>query len=243
MKRTLLVLMAVLAVLAFASIASADSVTYTLGIGNVPNVPADALAPYGSVTVTLQSSTSALFEYTTLAPAPLSATNDANDLAGHSYTFIDGSSVAANINATTFTVGSITAKDDLSNTLDGNYTAVTGFQNLDGFGRFNLAIDGPNDTGAANDTDFLSFIVTGTNVNWLTASDVTKFALTPNGDTTTYLVGAHVDPDWAASHGSTFFVVNGSGPSPIPLPPSALLLGSGLLGLLGLGYRQRKTKV
>jgi hypothetical protein len=29
----------------------------------------------------------------------------------------------------------------------------------------------------------------------------------------------------------------------VPLPPSALLLGSGLLGLVGLGWRRRKTKI
>lgn len=30
---------------------------------------------------------------------------------------------------------------------------------------------------------------------------------------------------------------------PLPLPPSALLLGTGLLGLVGLGWRRRQTKV
>ncbi len=29
--------------------------------------------------------------------------------------------------------------------------------------------------------------------------------------------------------------------APIPLPPSALLLGSGLLGLVGFGWRRRKN--
>ncbi|MGO8762806.1 MAG: hypothetical protein ACLP2P_12110 [Desulfobaccales bacterium] len=32
-------------------------------------------------------------------------------------------------------------------------------------------------------------------------------------------------------------------PSSVPLPPSALLLGTGLLGLVGLGWRRRQTKV
>jgi hypothetical protein len=31
--------------------------------------------------------------------------------------------------------------------------------------------------------------------------------------------------------------------TPVPLPPSALLMGSGLLGLVGLGWRRRKTNV
>jgi len=42
--------------------------------------------------------------------------------------------------------------------------------------------------------------------------------------------------------------VNGSGHwwlvdniNVVPLPPTALLLGSGLLGLVGLGWRRRKT--
>jgi hypothetical protein len=32
------------------------------------------------------------------------------------------------------------------------------------------------------------------------------------------------------------------GANPVPLPPSALLLGSGLLGLVGLGFRRRKRQ-
>lgn len=35
----------------------------------------------------------------------------------------------------------------------------------------------------------------------------------------------------------------GQGFPPLPLPPSALLLGSGLLGLVGLGWRRRQTNV
>ncbi len=39
------------------------------------------------------------------------------------------------------------------------------------------------------------------------------------------------------------FTTDGTGyarPSAVPIPPSALLLGSGLLGLVGLGWRRRK---
>jgi hypothetical protein len=37
------------------------------------------------------------------------------------------------------------------------------------------------------------------------------------------------------------FKMNNFVDAPIPLPPSALLLGSGLLGLVGLGWRRRKN--
>ena len=47
---------------------------------------------------------------------------------------------------------------------------------------------------------------------------------------------------WGATYDSnTGNIVGGPLSNPVPLPPSALLLGSGLLGLVGLGWRRRKT--
>jgi hypothetical protein len=50
----------------------------------------------------------------------------------------------------------------------------------------------------------------------------------------------HTDPDSEATlyFYSTLII---KGISPVPLPGSLLLLGSGLLGLMGYGWRRRQT--
>ena len=62
--------------------------------------------------------------------------------------------------------------------------------------------------------------------------------ITGNGFNIYYEPGLNLD-----LHGQTFSLLNGGKLAPVPVPPSVLLLGSGLLGLVGLGWRRRKNEL
>jgi hypothetical protein len=91
-------------------------------------------------------------------------------------------------------------------------------------------------------TDLIPVLATGSTegltVAWDTSGSIHTVTLNLSGLLST-------DP-WAflwgtATCGNGTFA--GSTDGMVPLPPSALLLGTGLLGLVGLGWRRRKTKV
>ncbi len=54
-----------------------------------------------------------------------------------------------------------------------------------------------------------------------------------------------VESEWLVSTqlvgSSNLYATNGTPPG-VPIPPSALLLGSGLLGLVGIGWRRKKSQ-
>jgi len=103
--------------------------------------------PYGSVSVDLTSSTTATITFTSLTNA------------GNIYLFGDDGSVDININATSWTLGTITGSNAGTGFTPGPYSDG-GSGNVDGFGVFNQTINSFD--GFTHSSDTISFDVTDT---------------------------------------------------------------------------------
>jgi hypothetical protein len=241
LKRKFIVLLAIAAVLLVPLAAQADT-TYQLTYYNA------ALSgypqPFADVTVNRTGNTTADITFTGLTTG------------GYTYFMGDGSTFALNVNAASFTVGTITETTPYPSlftpTLVGppppGATPI-GSGQVDGFGNFNLTID--NSDGAFSSAQTGSFTLTNNSGTWASDADV----LTNISTQYPYLAAAHIfvftfdaqgnltsiNPEGRPGALTTGFAANGP-PSGglVPVPPTAWLLGSGLLGLLLLG-RRRKT--
>jgi hypothetical protein len=174
--------------------------------------------PYAHVDVSLTDSTHASITFTSL-------TNG-----GNIYLLGDGGSVAVNVNATSWTLGTISGSNAGTGFTPGPYSDG-GAANENGFGSFNQTINSFD--GFTHSSDSITFALTDTSGTWGSANDV----LTGNADG--YLAGAHIfvtSSPANATNGAltTGYAVN----SAVPIPPSALLMGSGLLGLGLLRFRK-----
>ncbi|HEY4379827.1 MAG TPA: hypothetical protein VGN01_05740 [Acidobacteriaceae bacterium] len=212
-----------LALLLFAGrTASADTISYILGTGNSAITPAPYSPFYGSVLVNRTSTTTATITFT----------------ADAGYMIFDSGAAAVNLNATTWSLSS------LSGTLfSGAATPQPtsgGSGQEDGFGNFNQTftqMDGYNDAMTA-----FSFIVTDTSGTWSSAANVLT------GNSQGNLVAAHigicnVDPCTSGGAAGGFFSSTGfageTGSVISPEPRSLWLLGTAFLILPVIGLRRK----
>lgn len=222
--------LALFALLTFGSpCASADTFGFDIGIPNAAMSP--YTAPYASVNINLTSATTATVTFT----SETATSGNPNCTPANPCTYLmgDGSSVALNIAASSFTVGSISAP--ASFVLDGNtftpgpYTVDNppGTTNVSDFGRFNMTID--DFDGFAHSTNSLSFVVTNTGGTWANAMTV----VTANAKG--FYGAAHIFVESGLCTGAcvTGFAGNGV----VPEPGSIAMFGT---GLLVAGYTLRR---
>jgi hypothetical protein len=206
--------------------ASADLFTSTLTIANISGFP----SPYGTVVVNRASSTNATVTFTVNESNPLNA-----------YLFGGNGSVAVNVNASSWTLGSTI----IGTTLPG-FNAATysdgGGGNEDGFGSFNQNIN--SNDGFTSASTSISFILTDNSGTWASAANV----LASNGSG--FDAAAHLfvcsNPEATCTTGSgaanTGFVAETGGVVTTPEPNSVMLFGSALIGIAEIIRRRVRHK-
>ena len=219
MKRTLLILFGAVAA-AWVNVASADFV-FNLGTGN--SAISGFTGPYASVDVHLIDSTHATITFTSL-------TNS-----GNIYLLGDGGSVAVNVNATSWTLGSITGSNTVPTFTPGPWSDG-GAGNEDGFGSFNQTINSFD--GYTHTSDQISFLLTDTSGTW--ADD--QHVLIGNSDG--HIAAAHIfvaafPADPAAGALATGFATGDPPGNSVPEPGSLALLGAAFLGGVAVLRRRR----
>src|SRR5215469_8194215 len=133
----------------------ADTFSFDLNQGN--SSISGFTGPYATVMINLTSSTTATITFTSL-------TNS-----GNIYLMGDGGSVAVNVNASSWTLGTITGSNAGTGFTPGPYSDG-GAGNEDGFGSFNQTID--TFDGYTHSSDTVSFMLTNTSGTWSSAANV-----------------------------------------------------------------------
>ena len=206
--------------------ASADIFTSTLTTADIIGFP----SPYGTVVVNLTSPTIAVVTFTANESNPLNA-----------YLFGGNGSVAVNVNASTWTLGTVTGTS-----LNATFNAATysdgGAGNEDGFGSFNQNIN--SNDGFTSSSDSISFSLTDTSGTWASAANV--LAANASGfDAAAHLFVCN-GPAAACTAGSgavnTGFVAETGGVTNTPEPSSVMLFGSALIGIAQIIRRKAQRK-
>ena len=223
MKRTTgILLVASMAVVAFLTPrgAQADLIGYDLGAANFPGFT----GPYVHVDINRTSTTTATATFTSLSNS------------GITFLMLDGSSAALNVDASLFTVTSLSATQLPGfNVVTLSVADPPGTSQVDGWGRFNLTIN--SDDGYASASKSISFLITRTDAgSWATAADV----LTENSSG--YFAASHVGACTGNLSGTPCTKGAGAlvtGFVSTPEPSGALLVGVGCL-IAGAAIRRRR---
>jgi hypothetical protein len=198
--------------------------TYTLSAGNSALTNAGFTGPYGTATVTLVNSTTATVTFTA-ATQTIGGTT-------YQYMFGDGSSVAVNVNAGSWTLGTVTGTcAGCTGITPGPYTNG-GSGTVDGFGTLNQTINSFD--GFTSAATSITFTLTNTSGTW--ASDASVLIANAQGA----LVGAHIFVTLfpvVASNGAivTGFAANGG--AQVPDGGTTVMLLGAALGALGMVRR------
>jgi hypothetical protein len=178
--------------------AKADFVDYTLATSNSPGTL--GAGPFGTVHVDLTAGVATI----TFLAAP-------------GYLFVDGGSVAVNVNASSWTIGNFTS--------NGETVFNDGSGNEDGFGSFNQKVSMQD---SSNGASIISFTLTNGSGTWLNAASVLAFNVNH------WLVAAHIQIQNGT--GNTGFAA-GPGGGTVPDGGTTVMLLGAALGALGMARR------
>ena len=197
--------------------AKADTFISSLNQGN--SAISSFTGPYGTVTITLVNSTTATVTFTS------------NTVAGNTYLFGDGGSVALNVNATTFSATGITGTNAGTGFTPGPFSVGSG--NEDGFGSFNLRISSFD--GFTHSSDTITFTLTNTSGTWASAADV----LIANADG--FDAAAHIFVTTSPANASNSALATGfageGAQGNVPDGGTTVMLLGAALGALGMARR------
>jgi hypothetical protein len=203
-------LMAAVSLLAAAQ--TKASFSFDLGTGN--SAISGFSGPFAHVDVNLTSSTTATITFTSLTSA------------GNIYLIGDGGSVGVNVNAASWTLGTVTGSNAGTGFTPGPYSNG-GAGNEDGFGSFNQTINSFD--GLAHSSDTISFTLSDTSGTWASASSV--LLANANGD----LAAAHIFITAAPANASNGAIVTGFATDGIVPVPETSSVVAGMLLALPLG--------
>ena len=178
--------------------AKADTIDYTLVTSNSPGTL--GTGPFGTVHVDL-----------TAGVATITFT------AQSGYLFVDGGSVAVNVNASSWTIGNFKS--------NGEPVSNDGSGNEDGFGSFNQKVSMQDSSHGAS---MIRFTLTNTSGTWLSAANVLAF------NAQNWLIAAHIQIQNGT--GNTGFAA-GPGGGTIPDGGTTVMLLGAALGALGMARR------
>jgi hypothetical protein len=197
--------------------AKADTFSFNITNGNSDISPFPG--PYANVLINRTSTTTALITFTSL-------TNS-----GNIYLFGGVSSVDVNVNATSWTLGTVTGANAGVGFSPGPFSDG-GSQNVDGHGIFNQSIDSFD--GFTHSSDNVSFSLTDTSGTWSSAASV--LAANNHG----FLAAAHIFVTEFPANASNGALATGFAAG-VPEPGTVSLVALGLVGLIGAFCKRRSV--